>query len=289
MSSTQMPPRQPNHQLDADAVCVQCGTVHAEETLICKTCGNNLRDQRSVRLAAEQTMGGEQPGASKGRWVLQGLALFGIVVILLTAFNIDAISRWMVNPAMVDDDFVRSMWVGGESAVYEGLLEELRAAMPTQEAIAAAAANPRPITQMDGIYGATLEGQYAVAIIRKADAVAPAAAAVTPDGTASPTDAPAGAAEPAEAGAEPAEQLAREVYHFVALMQPEGEVRGKLEARGANVIARERSAGMLYGDNFLSAWGAGLINTEGEIKCFATGAGSEEGLEFVAFQITPLS
>ena len=38
--------------LDADAVCEACDTVNPEGTLLCKTCGNNLRDQRARRMKA---------------------------------------------------------------------------------------------------------------------------------------------------------------------------------------------------------------------------------------------
>ncbi|MCX5757207.1 MAG: hypothetical protein NTU83_01615, partial [Candidatus Hydrogenedentes bacterium] len=40
-------------RIDADAVCEKCGTVNPEETLLCKTCGNNLRDQRLHRVQSE--------------------------------------------------------------------------------------------------------------------------------------------------------------------------------------------------------------------------------------------
>ena len=263
MSSRQMTPGQSAEQLNADAVCAQCGTVYPEETLICKVCGNNLRDQRSVRMAADQAMVGDAPRVRPGRWLLQGLAFFGTIVILLTAFNIDAITRWMIDPAASDEDFVRVMFTEGESAIYEDLLAELRADMPTQEALAAASTTPSVVVDLEGIYGASMGpgGGYAVAIVRKAEE------------------------QPApEEGA--AEGLApREQFHFVALLQPEGEVRGKLESRGGNIIARERSAGAQYGDSFLSVWGAGLIGTEGGIRCFGTVAGVEEGIAFNAFQL----
>ena len=40
-------------RLDADAVCGSCGTVNPEDTLLCKSCGNNLRDQRQTRIAVD--------------------------------------------------------------------------------------------------------------------------------------------------------------------------------------------------------------------------------------------
>ena len=42
--------------IEADAVCAQCGSANPEGTLICKTCGNNLRDQRLMRIAADQIL-----------------------------------------------------------------------------------------------------------------------------------------------------------------------------------------------------------------------------------------
>ena len=44
--------------LDADAVCEPCGNVNPEGTLLCKTCGNNLRDMIQAIEAGQV----EEPG-----------------------------------------------------------------------------------------------------------------------------------------------------------------------------------------------------------------------------------
>jgi len=48
--------------IEADAVCAQCGSANPEGTLICKTCGNNLRDQRMLRITADQLLDADTEG-----------------------------------------------------------------------------------------------------------------------------------------------------------------------------------------------------------------------------------
>jgi len=88
----------PSSKIDADAVCVQCGTVNPEGTLICRTCGNNLRDQRRLRLQAEEQLrAGEEDLPSPRKIVLGIIAIIGTVLIIIAGINADNIMLWLVS------------------------------------------------------------------------------------------------------------------------------------------------------------------------------------------------
>ena len=92
-----------HHTLDADAVCGACGTVNPEGTLICKQCGNNLRDQRHQRMHAADAEIGVDTAQSRRRIIDIGLGVFGILVVAWAVINVlnGNIDRWasrVVNP-----------------------------------------------------------------------------------------------------------------------------------------------------------------------------------------------
>lgn len=110
-------------QVDADAVCEQCSTVHAEPTLICKTCGNNLRDQRTRRISGDQPMPvGVGDGISRFRLFTTILSGLGILIILLVVISIDDIEQWLVGIQVEEETgFVGDVWSGPGSEIYETL------------------------------------------------------------------------------------------------------------------------------------------------------------------------
>ena len=112
-------------QLDADAVCEQCGSVNPEETFICKVCGNNLRDQRARRIAGEQ---GVPPGVAETpinrvRLFTGLLTALGIITILAAVIFIQDIETWLAS-AQATEDFsdMASLWQGQSSQIFDELL-----------------------------------------------------------------------------------------------------------------------------------------------------------------------
>jgi hypothetical protein len=74
--------------IDADAVCEQCSTVNPAGTLLCKTCGNNLRDQRMRRLAADEGMEAVHASDRPIRMLTGLLVVLGLLAILWAAINV---------------------------------------------------------------------------------------------------------------------------------------------------------------------------------------------------------
>jgi ribosomal protein L40E len=117
----------PHHVLDADAVCAQCDEVNPAGTLICRICGNNLRDQRQRRLEAESRLMGEEQGVQAVRWLPGLLTVFGLLLITWLALNVDRVADWLVDVG--SGDTVSYVWSGEEAAVFDAMLAGLRANM----------------------------------------------------------------------------------------------------------------------------------------------------------------
>ncbi len=117
--------------IDADAVCEQCSTVNPAGTLLCKTCGNNLRDQRIRRLASDEGIEIIH-GSDRPRRVLTGLLVaFGLLAILWTAINVwnGNVENWLTRGITATDSSgsldPNQYWSGPESAVYTEMSREL--------------------------------------------------------------------------------------------------------------------------------------------------------------------
>lgn len=115
--------------VDADAVCEKCGTVNPEGTLLCRTCGNNLRDQRRNRISAD---GGFEAFAEdkkeRRRQILTGLlTVFGILLVIFVAMSLGNIESWLVQ-AQTTNVYANGstdFWNGPEAAHYNQLWDEL--------------------------------------------------------------------------------------------------------------------------------------------------------------------
>ena len=83
--------------LDADAVCAQCNTVNAEGTLLCKVCGTNLRDQRAIRLSADQALDLGNSGQRRRAWLSGILFVLAIGLIISTLINQELIVEWLID------------------------------------------------------------------------------------------------------------------------------------------------------------------------------------------------
>jgi hypothetical protein len=142
-------------QIDADAVCEKCGTVNPEPTLICKTCGNNLRDQRLRRISNDQiAVPGAASPVSRIRVFTTVLTGLGILLVLLAVVNIGNIEDWLVG-MQVEANVAAGMedvWSGPGSVLYNQMAEELRTNPVTRAEQDDAMANPVIDTSFNGRY-----------------------------------------------------------------------------------------------------------------------------------------
>lgn len=146
-------------QIDADAVCEQCGNVNEEDTLICKTCGNNLRDQRNSRIARN-----EQPDVPEGvstiRLFTGVLTTVGILLILLAAYSVQSIESWLVDlQGMEDAEASTDFWSESQGLVYEKLEREMDEYPSTRSQLQAAIENPVMDDSYNGRYAVTIENR----------------------------------------------------------------------------------------------------------------------------------
>jgi hypothetical protein len=139
-------------KLDADAVCAQCSTVNAEGTLLCKVCGNNLRDQRTRRLQADQVMDMEHTGQRRRAWLSGLLFILAIGLIVATLVNQELIVDWLINVQAPADPALAELWAGDYDAYFQPMVEELDLAGVDGESAAAALAAGPVSTELEGLY-----------------------------------------------------------------------------------------------------------------------------------------
>lgn len=140
--------------IDADAVCEQCGTVNPEGTLLCKVCGNNLRDQRQTRISQDQgAFSGTGP--SRIRIFTGVLTTLGILTVLLAAYSMPNIESWLVDIQSGNSgDYAAGLWSGPDSGIYDALLTELLETPSSRARMNGALENP-----MDDVF---YNGRYAL-------------------------------------------------------------------------------------------------------------------------------
>lgn len=222
--------------LDADAVCEACDNVNPEGTLLCKTCGNNLRDQRARRMQAAPVAPAER-SFSIANIVRGVLILFGICVVLWVALNVSTIESWLMSGvqsvAASGQSVVspESFWDGPGAARYNelaGILQEYPVTIEEAGMLPPGA----PLPSLDGRY----------VIKRSADSIA----------------SPLGSAMIRMDG---------DTAYFVALLAGGTEIRGSAD-RSSDTMFQAVSIGILHADgSFSDAFGVGQIRATGEIKC----------------------
>lgn len=112
-------------RIDADAVCESCGTVNPEETLLCKTCGNNLKEQRQRRIRTNQAAPPPVSVRSVGIRALTGLlSVLGILLILFVVLNLSDIEAALVG-AMSGAGQTDSVWSGETGRILDEMALEL--------------------------------------------------------------------------------------------------------------------------------------------------------------------
>ena len=113
-------------QMDADAVCSQCGTVNDEGTLLCKSCGNNLRDQRAQRIA--HGTGGEYITPKKNPiHMLTGLlVVFGVLAVFYVVFNLQKFENMMIDSISSQENPAdQDLWEGTYAEIYEKMITDV--------------------------------------------------------------------------------------------------------------------------------------------------------------------
>ena len=121
-------------RFEADAVCEQCETVNPPGSLFCRTCGENLRDQRMQRLSRQEPLDlGERQG--RPRRVLAGLlTVFGMLLILWTAIKVwdGSVERWLTE-RLTETSMATSspadpseFWTGASASFYDRMARFLQ-------------------------------------------------------------------------------------------------------------------------------------------------------------------
>jgi hypothetical protein len=136
-------------RIDADAVCEECGTVNPEGTLFCKTCGNNLRDQRAHRMTTEGPSDLQDTPAQTTRRVLVGLLTVLAFLLLIWAAmpgNVERLTERLTT-TMAEDVYgdgtdPRLYWDGQLSDLFDAMAADLRANPVTSEEIRQADETP---------------------------------------------------------------------------------------------------------------------------------------------------
>lgn len=147
-------------EVDADAVCEQCGTVNEEGTLLCKSCGNNLRDQRNRRIAAGAGPDLMNDGRSKFQLLTGLLVAFGILIVFYVVWNIDNFEAMMVESMTTSAGTTDvDMWTGSDAGLYQELLDEITKAPTPATARQATLRAPQIETTYNGRYILIMPGE----------------------------------------------------------------------------------------------------------------------------------
>lgn len=152
MAERHAPKQHSAERVDADAVCARCGAVNPEDTLLCKVCGNNLRDQRVRRMAVEHAVEAPVDTGERHRWFSAVLAAVGLLVVLWVAVNADNIARGLVGAIVEDQRFTLGLWSGEKGEQLDELARALEAAAPSLEQQMMAIRDPLVIGDLDGVY-----------------------------------------------------------------------------------------------------------------------------------------
>ncbi len=124
-----------HHDLDADAVCAACGTVNPEGTLLCKTCGNNLRDQRQARLSAETA---EEAVADQPRhpFLSRLVVVLALLVLIAVIVNLETVVTALANvSAPVSGSGGPALYSGALGAELDRMALTIESALPPRQSL----------------------------------------------------------------------------------------------------------------------------------------------------------
>jgi len=237
-------------RLYADAVCAQCGTVNPEGTLICKTCGNNLRDQRALRLTADQILVGEGEPIERRKFFLGSLTVLGILLVLWTGMNVDSLADWLIRIQKPTTDTASLLWEGSEAAPFDALAKDLQEESPDAEVLRTAITNPDRSEAYDGWYAVTIPSPIGPRVVGVGN--------VRQEGDA---------------------------LLFVARLGGGTEVRGRAQVQGTSVTAGWEDAGVLLQGEHVAASGVAVRRPDGRFECFGQSEDSDIGYDFSLYRL----
>lgn len=231
--------------LDADAVCAQCNTVNAEGTLLCKSCGNNLRDQRTLRLAADQEMDLERTGRHRN-WMSGLLFVMAIGLIIATLVNQDRIVQWLISPPGTSGAALAGLWQGENNDIFNPLLDELMAANVDEEAARLALESTASSGALGGVYALFANDEFA--------------------GSANVV-------------------VQEDDLYFVALLESGEEVRGRAVPQGNYYAAQPEFAGYRNRRGIGGGQGVAMPQGNGYVECIVDIDRSDGPVSFIAIQM----
>ncbi len=224
--------------LEADAVCGQCGNVNPEGTLICKTCGNNLRDQRMLRMTADQMLEEEAESANRSVFLIRALSVLGILVVLWLGINAGRIASVLTSAddAGTAEEIIYTnpelFWTGPEGATYDAMRDELAAQFPSESDAESARMSVSPTQQIT-------EGRYVV-FQRLGTGMRFVGAAVV--------------------------RADNEGWRYNAQLLDDIEIRGYASHDGQSLETQWDEAGVLYEGEYFAATGRAFPQAQGSIS-----------------------
>ena len=251
-------PEAPGHRLDADAFCVVCSSVNPEGTLICKTCGNNLRDQKAQRVAGTLAVDGNLLEPERTAWLPKALVALAILVVLWTALNLGDIEEWLVGAQAADLTGGQVYWEGPNSAILDEMARELDANPLTEEEIEAAQTGIQETPETVPPAG-SYDGHYV--LLRTGGA-------------------------PGEYGEALVRQVDDERVLFVARVnRGKAEVRGEGFFQGGSRIDALQTAGMMINGRCFGAQGFATYGGNGWYTCYASSDLSDASYSAIALRV----
>jgi hypothetical protein len=224
--------------LEADAVCQQCGTVNPEGTLICKTCGNNLRDQRLLRMQADQIMEAENEGGERSVFLLRAVSVLGILLLLWFGLNVGRITNMLTSagPDYEENTVIanpRTLWSSASDAVFKPMQDALAANIPTASEAESARMNLISTSNRTVASGDYVIFERLGTTLRYAGA---ATVAVNGD-----------------------------IWRYTASLLDGVEIRGEASILEGILTAQWEQAGALYENNYYAITGTALPRPDGSI------------------------
>jgi len=241
----------PVERIDADAVCERCGSVNPEDTLLCKTCGNNLRDQRARRMGVGLPLDTAEGKPSRVA-MLKGIGVAAvIIVLLLLAINVGRIEDYMVRAQTSRSGDMTAYWSGAFGREFSKMAQELKSKPSTPEERDAAMRQPAA--------GDTYEGRYVLAQKGSIRELPIGDAIVRKEGDA---------------------------FRFVAVFDgSEAELRGEGLLEGQTRIAARDTAAVYVDGAYYPASGFAQPTANGSLECLGLCKLSEDSYSAVAYRI----
>ncbi len=236
MKNDSFAPPEYKEGIEADAVCSQCGSINPEGTLICKTCGNNLRDQRLLRLTADQMMEAEGEIADKPTFLIRALTILALLIILYFGLNAGRIASFLTTAEEggLESTIVTQpqlFWNDTETTRYQAMKSTLDAVYPSPAQAESARLNTMPLSQVEG-------GTY-VLFERLGTGLRFAGAAVI--------------------------KMEGNMWHFVAALTDGVEIRGKAVYDNRLFLTQWDQAGANFNEEFFAVTGVASLQEDGSI------------------------